>query len=330
MTINVTKYQNGLIIHPGLSSEIGTNIQGPSLIRTPDWLPNSLGKYYLYFADHKGDHIKMAYSDELLGEWKIHSGGTLQLSQSRFLTKSPEMPTDFNPKKVSVGELDGYNPHPNQSEYIPTRLDDMMIPHIASPDVHIDETKQQIVMFYHGLEKFGTQSTRVATSHDGINFNSENKIIGRPYFRKFIYRNTSYGMSMPGVFYKNTGKIDDYIKVTSLFSHKIRHSSLLVRNDTLYVFYSQVGDTPERIYLSTIHLSDNIKKWKESDPIELIRPTLDWEGVDLPLQHSSRSAISIPVNQLRDPAVFRDSADIYLLYTVQGERGIGISHIELS
>jgi hypothetical protein len=135
---------------------------------------------------------------------------------------------------------------------------------------------------------------------------------------------------MPGVFYKNTGKIDDYIKVTSLFSHKIRHSSLLVRNDTLYVFYSQVGDTPERIYLSTIHLSDNIKNWKESDPIELIRPTLDWEGVDLPLQHSSRSAISIPVNQLRDPAVFRDSADIYLLYTVQGERGIGISHIELS
>ena len=328
--MKIKKYPNGLIIHPNLSDEIGTNIQGPSLIKTPDWLPNSLGKYYLYFADHKGDQIKMAYSDALLGPWEIYSGGTLQLTHSGFLTESPERPTDFSTENSSVGRLEGFDPHPEQSEYIPTRLDDMVIPHIASPDVHVDEENNQIVMFYHGLEKFGTQSTRVALSADGINFKSTSKVIGSPYFRQFKYKDTYYGMAMPGLIYKNTGDIDEYTKVTSLFSNKIRHSGLFLTNNTLNVFYTLVGDTPERIYLSTIELSDDVSDWRESSPIEIIRPTLDWEGVNLPLQHSSRSAINIPVNQLRDPYIFKDNEGIYLLYTVKGERGIGICRIELT
>ena len=80
MDIKVKKFNNGLIIHPGLSEEIGQNIQGPSLIKTPDWIPNKLAKYYLYFADHKGDNIKLAYSDNLLGPWEIFNGGTPLLS----------------------------------------------------------------------------------------------------------------------------------------------------------------------------------------------------------------------------------------------------------
>ena len=41
------------------------NINGPSLIRVPDWLPNPLGQYYLYFAHHKGDHMRLAYADSV-------------------------------------------------------------------------------------------------------------------------------------------------------------------------------------------------------------------------------------------------------------------------
>jgi hypothetical protein len=34
--------------------ELRPNIQGPSLIRVRDWIPDRLGHYYLYFfADHK-------------------------------------------------------------------------------------------------------------------------------------------------------------------------------------------------------------------------------------------------------------------------------------
>ena len=63
---------------------MGANVQGPSLIRVPDWLPDPLGHYYLYFADHKGSYIRLAYADALQGPWYIHSPGSLQLAGSHF------------------------------------------------------------------------------------------------------------------------------------------------------------------------------------------------------------------------------------------------------
>ena len=59
--IKITRFVDEPIIPPFLEQEIGSNINGPSLIRVPDWIEDSLGKYYLYFADHKGDRIKLAY-----------------------------------------------------------------------------------------------------------------------------------------------------------------------------------------------------------------------------------------------------------------------------
>ena len=55
------------IITPALHPSIGENIQGPSLIRVPEWVEGRLGAYYLYFADHKGRYIRLAYADDLLG-----------------------------------------------------------------------------------------------------------------------------------------------------------------------------------------------------------------------------------------------------------------------
>src|SRR5207302_608173 len=42
------------IVSPKSDASIGTNINGPSLIRVPGWVPNPLGAYYLYFAAHNG------------------------------------------------------------------------------------------------------------------------------------------------------------------------------------------------------------------------------------------------------------------------------------
>ena len=214
-------------------------------------------------------------------------------------------------------------------EFIPNRIDDMTIPHIASPDVHVDEKNKKIIMYYHGLEKFGFQQTRVSTSNDGIRFKAHPLIVGKSYFRQFEYKNKKYGMSMPGIFYENFGKTSQYKEITQLFNSKMRHSALIIIKDLLYVFYSQVGDTPERIYLSTIDVSVPVNKWKETKPIEIIRPEYKWEGGDLPLEKSSRSAINIPVNQLRDPAIYKENEMLYLLYSVKGENGIGICTLEI-
>ena len=96
MKIKITRFVDEPIIPPFLEQEIGSNINGPSLIRVPDWIEDSLGKYYLYFADHKGDRIKLAYSDRLEGQWKILAGGTLKLENSYFLNEKPPIPDEFN------------------------------------------------------------------------------------------------------------------------------------------------------------------------------------------------------------------------------------------
>ena len=60
-------------IHPKLVAEAKaygyTNINGPSLIKVPDWVENKLGNYYCYFAHHKGAYIRMAYADTL--NWSL-------------------------------------------------------------------------------------------------------------------------------------------------------------------------------------------------------------------------------------------------------------------
>ncbi len=89
-SVRIERLADAPIITPALHPSIGENIQGPSLIRVPDWIEAPLGKYYLYFADHKGRYIRLAYADALLGPWTIHRPGSLQIEDSQFLTEPPK------------------------------------------------------------------------------------------------------------------------------------------------------------------------------------------------------------------------------------------------
>ena len=90
-----------------------------------------------------------------------------------------------------------------------------------------------------------------------------------------------------------------------------------------------MGDTTERILLSTIDLSVDWREWRETEAVEVLRPERKWEGADAPLEPSVRSVAYGHVNQLRDPAIFSEDDRTYLLYSVAGESGIGIAEIEL-
>ena len=80
----VRRLAGNTIVRPHMDERMGANVQGPSLIRVPAWLPNPLGRYYLYYADHKGSYIRLACADALEGPWRTHVEGALQLSHSRF------------------------------------------------------------------------------------------------------------------------------------------------------------------------------------------------------------------------------------------------------
>ena len=61
--------------------------------------------------------------------------------------------------------------------------------------------------------------------------------------------------------------------------------------------------------------------------IEVIRPELNYEGSDLPVEASRGGHIDERVHQLRDPAIFQEGDKTYLLYSVAGESGIAIAEI---
>jgi hypothetical protein len=323
MNVRTVRLLDGPIIAESNHPSIGANIQGPSLIRVPDWVEKKFGRYYLYFAHHKGRYIRLAYADALLGPWTVYSPGSLQIEQSHFVTEPPEATQEQVDSAVARVRSMGFNLKRLGHDLVK----EMTWPHIASPDVHIDDENKRIIMYFHGLESFGNQLTRVATSPDGIDFEAGPEILGRNYWRVFRHEGYIYALAMPGQLYRSREWLTGFEAGPLLFNPNMRHSALLKRDDVLYVFWTQVGDTPERILLSTIDLSGDWESWQETEAIEVLRPETDWEGADAPLEPSVRSVAYGHVNQLRDPAIFVEDNDIYLLYAVAGESGIAIAKL---
>jgi len=332
MALRLERLSGNPIIVPGIGPRIGRNINGPSLIRVPEWVDKPLGKYYLYFAAHKGDHIRLAYSDRINGPWRTYDPGALSLKESGFLTQAPEMPEEIPPwlrlpQGLAIEEAEAHLSTPRAPQ-VPSLWEDLTHPHIASPDVHVDHDRKEVRMYYHGLDGFGRQVTRLAISKDGLRFAAGRRVaVDRSYLRVFSYKGTTYGMAMPGVFYRSEDGVSRFSEGPRLFNKNMRHAGLLVKGDSLLVFWTQVGDAPERILVSTVDLGGDWMDWKSSGPREALRPEYAWEGANLPLAASVRSSVNSPVNQLRDPAVYREGDGTFLLYVVAGESGIAIAEV---
>lgn len=306
----------GPLITPETSTSLGTNIGGPTLIKVPDWVEHKLGKYYLYFSHHIGRYIRMAYSDNLEGPWKIYEPGVLHVE-------------DF--------------PYLDQTEGRG---------HVASPEIYIDEKEQKIFMYYHGLlpcdnpkvdantmttlsrsewsKKDYDQNTYVAISNDGIHFESTNEIVmDGSYNRILPFRGYLYSFEQFGqVRRSKDGMI--FEKGPKIFQRwDQRHLTLLRRENTLYVFHTIRGEAPESIVVSTIDLSPDWMQWKESDYQVLLKPELDYEGADCPLEKSVVGASRGRENALRDPYIYEEAGHIYMFYAIAGESGIAAAELFL-
>jgi hypothetical protein len=319
--MHITRLLDRPIIGPDLHDSLGPNIQGPSLIRVPDWIPNPLGRYYLYFADHKGSWIRLAYADSLTGPWRIHAPGALHLNDSHF----PTTPPPATPEQLALVEARMRRAGMIISHDV---LTEATTPHIASPDVHVDHANRRITMYFHGLEGVGHQASRVALSNDGITFHARPELLGRTYMRIWPHQGQTYALAMPGVISRSADGLSGFTEGPTLFNPNMRHAALLVRGPTLHVFWTQVGDAPESILHSTIDTSGDWTTWRESPAQTVLKPEHPWEGADAPATPSIRSTAYGHVNQLRDPAIFEEDGRVFLLYAVAGESGIAIAEIK--
>ena len=121
--------------------------------------------------------------------------------------------------------------------------------------------------------------------------------------------------------------VDRFAFIKTLTGGSIRHMGLHLDGNTLLIFYSVIGDTPERILLSTIRLDQGAPaSWELSAPIEVLRSTTAYEGVNFPMTASVKGPAT-NVHQLRDPYVFVDNGKTYLYYGIAGESGIAVAEV---
>jgi hypothetical protein len=297
--LHAMRFPTNPIIRPDmLPNGDGKNINGPSLIRVPEWIAKPLGKYYLYFADHAGKYIRLAYADGLPGPWRVYEPGTLRLEQ--------------------VPDGKG---------------------HIASPDVHADNERKELRMYFHCPSKTtGIQTSYLACSPDGIRFTARGERLGPFYFRVFRFRGYWYAMAKRGWLYRSKDGTTPFEEGPNPFpgvkertegenGPGIRHVALDLVGDKLNVYFTNIGDVPERVLHSCIELKPNWTDWR-AGPLELVlKPETEYEGTGLPLVASESGKAKTRENAVRDPAIFRNEGRTYLLYSVAGESGIGMAEL---
>ena len=310
-SVTAERLGDGPVIYqgmPGLEGELGDNIDGPSVIKAPSWLKKPLGKYYMYFAHHRGKYIRLAYADRPEGPWHIYEPGTLRLDQMTHC----------------------YN-------------------HVASPDALVDEAKKSVILYFHcpvetvdvRRDRPYAQLTFVATSGDGLHFKPVQESFAAPYLRAFRYRGYTYAIAMSdkksayptwlrsAQFYRSKTGMPPFEPGPRIID-EMRHGALFVQGHTLHIFYTIVGDVPERIYHTEVDLRPDWTEWTATAPTEVLRPETKYEGADLPISQSRGGMSAGRERALRDPAVLDDNGKIYLYYAVAGETGIAVARVRFA
>jgi hypothetical protein len=277
----------------------------------------------MYFANHRGYFIRLAYADAIGGPWNVYEPGVLHVRDTAFYRSQPDR-----------SRFGGNNTH------------------LASPEVFVDQPNRRIVLWTHGWYSNGEhwpttpaeaqrwaaeqgygQFTQAATSGDGLSFAAQPAITRESYLRVFPYGGMFYGMSRLGRLLRAANLLDAFepgsnpFAGTSYGTNRVRHVALLVRGTQLLVFFTAIGDAPERIMLSTIDLTKDWQQWRASTPVEVMRPERNYECGDLPEAPSAVGDIAPPVRQIRDPAILEDDGRTYLFYSTCGEQGIAVAEL---
>jgi hypothetical protein len=143
----------------------------------------------MYFANHIGTFIRLAYADAIAGPWTIYEPGVLQVSDTAF----------FRPQPDPVETLADFYTH------------------VASPEIFVDTARKRLVMWVHGWWTNGErwpsdpvrarawarqrqygQYTQAAASADGIHFEIRPAITRQSYLRVFQHDGFFYGVARLG------------------------------------------------------------------------------------------------------------------------------------
>jgi hypothetical protein len=286
---SLDRFDTNPLVTPESSPRIGTNVNGPSVIRVPDWVDDPLGTYYMYFAHHHGQFVRLAYADDPRGPWTVYAPGTLDVSETRFAehVASPDVHVDDDAERIR-----------------------MYFHGCCGP-------------FDHEAGPF-EQATDVATSEDGLDFEVRGRTLGNSYFRVWDHDGRYYAIANDGHLYRGDDPLEPFTRLHELFPVNRHVAVRKLDAESLQVFLTRRGDRPERMMVATVDLSEPDGAWRADPhpPETVLWPERGYEGGDRPTTTSERGAVDARVRALRDPAVLEDETGAYLFYAVAGERGI--------
>jgi hypothetical protein len=324
-SVRVTRFATNPLVTVKSSATLGGNVNGPTVIRVPSWVQKPLGRYYMYFANHRDVFIRLAYADDVKGPWKIYEPGVWHVRDSLLYRPQPDS-----------ARFGGFNTH------------------FASPEIFIDNANRRIVLWAHGWytngehwpteakaaqqwanEKGYGQFTQGAISTDGMHFTGQPAITKESYIRVFERGGSLVGMSRLGVLLRAPNPTTPFevgpnaFRETAYGSNRVRHIALVPRGNLLHVLFTAIGDAPESLMHSTIDMTRDWKDWRVGTPTMVMQPETDYECGNLPIAKSAVGDIFEPARQIRDPHVLEDGGRTYLFYVLCGEQGVAGAEITL-
>ena len=277
----------------------GANINFPSILVVPSWLPERRSAFYLYFGHHSGEYIRLALADRVEGPWRLHHGAhVLSLSDAKGCDK-----------------------------------------HVDSPSVHVDEQRRRLLLLFHCVVPGRGQLTFVAASTNGLRFTMESKQpVGPFYMRPFWWRHALYAVGKDkkngGVLLRADGHgaamWQNWKQLPGLLPD-MRHGCAWPRTDAeLYLFFTLAGGAPESILYTRLNMSAveaGSEGWVPhvNEAKVLLEPEMDYEGGELASSASAMGAAHGFEKALRDPVVIGSGDRPYgahLLYVAGGENSI--------
>ncbi|MFC2081504.1 hypothetical protein ACFLR8_04775, partial [Bacteroidota bacterium] len=179
-----------LIVSSKEDTQGNKDLSFPSIVKVPSWVStraDTNANYYLYYAEHHGDYLRMKWAENIEGPWHEYNTpgtggyGTALRGIMDFEADSYRGATPKTEYIEAEKEYSGW--YDNHTKW---REDWFNGGHIAAPDVWIDDENHVFTMVFHGKtglthleETFDDGTTRakffhqefVAFSKDGLNFN---------------------------------------------------------------------------------------------------------------------------------------------------------------
>jgi hypothetical protein len=321
--VTATRLPQNPLLTVASSASLGGNLNGPTVIRVPGWIERPLGRYYMYFANHMGTFIRLAYADAIGGPWKIYEPGVLQVRDTAFFRPQPDPPETLS---------DFYT-------------------HVASPEIAIDASRRRLIMWVHGWWTNGErwpsdpraaaawarqmgygQFTQAAEATDGLHFEVRPAITKQSYLRVVQHDGYFYALGRLGQLSRAKDPTASFEVGANPFrdtkyAGRVRHVALLQRGARLHVFFTAIGDAPERVLMSTIDLTPDWATWRASPPVDVLQPETLYECADMADAPSEPGDVETRVRQIRDPFVFEELGRAYLFYATCGEQGIAAAEL---